>query len=71
MIKQKKEELLKLVEQFNQLQKTLQELGNKILRLQGGMRQQQPTLEHRLHLLHLLHQAVQHLLYIKIQANYQ
>jgi len=37
MIKQKKEELLKLVEQFNQLQKTLQELGNKILKLQGGI----------------------------------
>jgi len=37
MIKQKKEQLQKLVNQFNQLQKTIQQLSQEILKVQGGI----------------------------------
>lgn len=37
MLKQKQEELKKLNEQFNQLQRTIQEVANQILKTQGAV----------------------------------
>ena len=37
-LQQKKEEMQKLVEQYNQLQKTLQELGNQIISKNGEIK---------------------------------